>query len=108
MAEDRGAAQNFLELTETVWRTRAFGDFWSYCMVAEGQVDMAAEPELSLHDMAALVPIVREAGGMFTSLDGRARMPRGQRAGHQRPAPRRRPGRPRRRPPRPVLSPLGL
>ncbi|PRZ14557.1 histidinol-phosphatase [Nesterenkonia sandarakina] len=65
-----GRSQNFLELTETVWRTRAFGDFWSYCMVAEGQVDMAAEPELSLHDMAALVPIIREAGGIFTSLDG--------------------------------------
>ena len=31
---------------------------------------MAAEPELSLHDMAALVPIVQEAGGRFTSLDG--------------------------------------
>jgi histidinol-phosphatase len=33
-------------------------------------VDVAAEPELALHDMAALDVIVREAGGMFTSLDG--------------------------------------
>lgn len=65
-----GRSQNFLEFTETVWRTRAFGDFWSYCMVAEGTADVAAEPELSLHDMAALVPIVQEAGGRFTSLDG--------------------------------------
>lgn len=65
-----GRSQNFLEFTETVWRTRAFGDFWSYCMVAEGTVDVAAEPELNLHDMAALVPIVQEAGGRFTSLDG--------------------------------------
>ena len=29
-----------------------------------------AEPELGLHDMAALVPIVTEAGGRFTSLAG--------------------------------------
>ncbi|GGE61481.1 histidinol-phosphatase [Nesterenkonia cremea] len=65
-----GRSQNFLEFTETVWRTRAFGDFWSYCMVAEGTVDVAAEPELDLHDMAALVPIVQEAGGRFTSLGG--------------------------------------
>jgi 3'-phosphoadenosine 5'-phosphosulfate (PAPS) 3'-phosphatase len=39
------------------------GDFWSYMMVAEGSVDVAAEPELALYDMAALVPIVQEAGG---------------------------------------------
>lgn len=59
----------FLDLTQDVWRTRAYGDFWSYCMVAEGSVDIAAEPELELYDMAALVPIVTEAGGVFTSLD---------------------------------------
>ena len=39
-------------------------------LVAEGAVDVACEPELKLHDMAALVPIVTEAGGRFTSLDG--------------------------------------
>lgn len=60
----------FLEFTDRVWRTRAYGDFWSYCMVAEGIVDLAAEPELNLYDMAALVPIVEEAGGRFTALDG--------------------------------------
>ena len=53
-----------------VWRTRAYGDFWSYCLLAEGAVDIACEPELSLHDMAALVPVVEEAGGRFTSLEG--------------------------------------
>jgi histidinol-phosphatase len=39
-------------------------------LVAEGAVDLAAEPELELYDMAALDVIVREAGGVFTSLDG--------------------------------------
>ena len=39
-------------------------------LLAEGAVDLACEPELALHDMAALVPIVTEAGGRFTSLDG--------------------------------------
>ena len=53
-----------------MWRTRAYGDFWSYMLVAEGAVDLAAEPELSLWDMAALAPIVTEAGGRFTGLDG--------------------------------------
>ena len=57
-------------LTERVWRSRAYGDFWSYMLVAEGAVDIAAEPELSPWDLAALGPIVTEAGGRFSSLDG--------------------------------------
>ena len=61
-----------MELSRTVWRTRAFGDFYSYMLLAEGAVDIAAEPELSLWDMAALDVIVREAGGSFTSLAGEA------------------------------------
>ncbi|MCY1233751.1 Histidinol-phosphatase [compost metagenome] len=68
--KERGNLDEFLGLTEEVWRTRAYGDFWSYCMVAEGSVDIACEPELNLYDMAALVPIVTEAGGRFTSLEG--------------------------------------
>ncbi|MBX9246829.1 histidinol-phosphatase [Actinotalea ferrariae] len=68
--EERGRLEAFLDLTRSVWRTRAYGDFWSYVLVAEGAVDVAAEPELALHDMAALVPIVTEAGGRFTSLSG--------------------------------------
>lgn len=59
-----------LNFMQRFWRTRAYGDFWSYMLLAEGAVDVAAEPELKLHDMAALVPIVTEAGGRFTSLDG--------------------------------------
>ncbi|GAA4363587.1 histidinol-phosphatase [Paeniglutamicibacter cryotolerans] len=68
--KERGQLDDMLELHEKVWRTRAYGDFWSYCLLAEGAVDIAAEPELNLYDMAALVPIVREAGGRFTSVEG--------------------------------------
>ncbi|MGH3380947.1 MAG: inositol monophosphatase family protein, partial [Actinoallomurus sp.] len=53
-----------------VWRTRAYGDFWSHVMVAEGVVDVAAEPEVSLWDVAAVQVIVEEAGGVFTDLSG--------------------------------------
>jgi histidinol-phosphatase len=65
-----GLRDAFVELTDRLWRTRAYGDFWSYMLVAEGAVDIAAEPELSVWDMAALAPIVTEAGGRFTGLDG--------------------------------------
>ncbi|MBO9519903.1 MAG: histidinol-phosphatase [Nocardioidaceae bacterium] len=68
--EERGRLDDFLALSRRCWRTRAYGDFWSYMLVAEGAVDIAAEPELELYDMAALDVIVREAGGIFTSLDG--------------------------------------
>ncbi|GAA3825317.1 inositol monophosphatase family protein [Nocardioides panacisoli] len=68
--DDRGLGEDFLALMRRCWRTRAYGDFWSYMLVAEGAVDLAAEPELHVYDMAALDIIVREAGGRFTSLDG--------------------------------------
>ncbi|MFC6153816.1 inositol monophosphatase family protein [Nocardioides yefusunii] len=68
--EERGLLEDFVQLSRRVWRTRAYGDFWSYMLVAEGAVDIAAEPELELYDMAALDIIVREAGGRFTSLAG--------------------------------------
>jgi histidinol-phosphatase len=64
-------APGFSALTSGVWRTRGFGDFWSYAMVAEGVVDVAAEPEVSLWDLAAVCVLVEEAGGTFTDLDGR-------------------------------------
>jgi histidinol-phosphatase len=66
-----GRRDRFLALTDAVWRSRGYGDFWSYLLVAEGAVDLATEPELEMWDMAALVPIVVEAGGRFTGLDGR-------------------------------------
>ena len=65
-----GRRDRMVALTERVWRSRAYGDFWSYMLVAEGAVDVAAEPELSPWDMAALGPIVTEAGGRFSGLDG--------------------------------------
>ena len=68
--EERGLLGGFLDLTRDVWRTRAYGDFFSYVLVAEGAVDVATEPEVSLWDLAALVPIVTEAGGAFTDLGG--------------------------------------
>jgi histidinol-phosphatase len=60
----------FLALTDEVWRVRGYGDFWSYCLVAEGAVDVAVEPEVKLWDIAAVDILVREAGGVFTSIDG--------------------------------------
>jgi histidinol-phosphatase len=70
--DEVGRAETFLGLAREVWRTRAYGDFWSYMLVAEGAVDVAAEPEVALHDLAAPSIVVTEAGGRFTDLGGTA------------------------------------
>jgi histidinol-phosphatase len=67
----QGRLDGLLELARQVWRTRAYGDFWSHVLVAEGAVDAAFEPEVSLWDLAALSVLVEEAGGQFTDLTGR-------------------------------------
>lgn len=59
----------YLAFMERAWRVRGIGDFWSHMLVAEGAVDIAAEPSLALWDMAAVAIIVKEAGGRFTDLD---------------------------------------
>ncbi|MGH3714471.1 MAG: histidinol-phosphatase [Micromonosporaceae bacterium] len=69
--DEQGRLPGLLDLALTTWRSRAYGDFYSYVLLAEGAVDIACEPEVSVWDLAALVPIVTEAGGQFTDLDGR-------------------------------------
>ena len=71
--EEQGRLPGLLQLSREVWRTRAYGDFWSHVMVAEGAVDASFEPEVSLWDLAPLQVVVEEAGGRFSDLTGRAR-----------------------------------
>ena len=65
-----GHLDELVNLSRQVWRTRAYGDMWSYMLLAEGHLDVAGEFDLQPYDMAALAPIVQEAGGTFTSVDG--------------------------------------
>jgi histidinol-phosphatase len=71
--EQQGRLEGLLQLSRDCWRTRAFGDFWSHVLVAEGAVDASFEPEVSLWDLAPLQVIVEEAGGRFSTLEGEAR-----------------------------------
>jgi histidinol-phosphatase len=67
---DAGQLDRLLALGERVWRDRAYGDLWSYCLLAEGLVDVVAEFDLKPWDIAAAVPIVEAAGGRVTSTGG--------------------------------------
>lgn len=59
-------------LVERTWRSRGFGDFWGHMLVARGAAHVMVEPQLKIWDVAALVPIVTEAGGRLTDAQGRA------------------------------------
>lgn len=70
--EQAGYLDSLLALSRQVWRDRAYGDMWSYMLLAEGLVDIVAEFDVKPYDLAALAPIVREAGGAFTDISGEA------------------------------------
>ncbi|MCB2224005.1 MAG: histidinol-phosphatase [Actinobacteria bacterium] len=71
-AEQHGIGPQMADLERRVWRTRGYGDFWSFMLVAEGAADIAVEPVAALWDLAPLGVIVEEAGGRFTDLTGAA------------------------------------
>ncbi|HEY5231797.1 MAG TPA: inositol monophosphatase family protein [Galbitalea sp.] len=68
--DDEGKLDDVITLSRSVWRSRALGDMWSYMLLAEGALDIVGEYDLKPYDMAALIPIIEEAGGRFTSLGG--------------------------------------
>ncbi|HET9389270.1 MAG TPA: inositol monophosphatase family protein [Steroidobacteraceae bacterium] len=60
----------FGELITRVSRIRGYGDFLHYHLLARGALEAVIESDVSILDIAALVVIVREAGGKFTDLRG--------------------------------------
>jgi histidinol-phosphatase len=68
--EERGGLEQLLSLSRRCWRTRGFGDFWTYMLVAEGVAEIGCEAIVSLWDLAAPQVIVEEAGGRFTDRGG--------------------------------------
>jgi histidinol-phosphatase len=69
---DAGRLDALVELAARCWRTRGYGDFWSYMLVAEGALEIGLDPQVSLWDLAAPKIIVEEAGGRFTDFAGTA------------------------------------
>lgn len=67
---DAGRGDQAIALAKSAWRARAIGDMWPYMLVAEGAIDVSTECGLQPYDIAALIPIVEEAGGRFTDIDG--------------------------------------
>jgi histidinol-phosphatase len=57
-------------LVRRAWAVRGLSDFWQYCLVAEGSLDVAADPVVAVWDYAAVRLIVEEAGGSCSTFAG--------------------------------------
>lgn len=68
--DEAGRLDAVIRLSRAVWRDRGYGDTWPYMLLAEGRLEFVAEFGVKEYDIAALVPIITEAGGRFTSFDG--------------------------------------
>ncbi|QLD13396.1 histidinol phosphatase [Microbacterium oleivorans] len=68
--DEVGRADQLLALSRRVWRDRGYGDAWPYMLLAEGRLEFVAEFGVKEYDIAAHVPIITEAGGRFTDIDG--------------------------------------
>lgn len=75
-AARRGEA-GFRQVVRRARVMRAFGDFWSHMLVAEGVIDVAVEAWVNPWDVAATQVIITEAGGRFSDFDGEIRIDTG-------------------------------
>ncbi len=66
----RGAGQAFAELEQACWVSRTWGDGYGYLLVATGRAELMVDAICNPWDVAAMLPIMAEAGGRFTAWDG--------------------------------------
>jgi len=75
---ERGAKQAHDELAQAAWYSRTWGDCYGYFLVATGRAAVMVDPIVNLWDAAALLPILKEAGGSFTDWSGRETVEAGE------------------------------
>lgn len=65
-------AQAFAKLENEFQLSRYGTDCYAFAMLAGGHIELAIESGVQLYDIAALVPIIEKAGGIFTDWEGNA------------------------------------
>jgi histidinol-phosphatase len=68
--QDVGKEEEFQDLMQKTKLHRTWGDAYGHMMVAIGRADIMFDPVLNLWDAAALLPVVKEAGGVFSDVNG--------------------------------------
>jgi histidinol-phosphatase len=66
-----GAQEAFLELLQRTDRLRGFGDFYGFVLVAQGSGELMVDYGVHAWDVAALIPLIEEAGGRISNWDGK-------------------------------------
>ncbi len=67
----KGEARAVYDRLETKVQLSRYGtDCYAFAMIAAGQVDVVADPGLQSYDIAALIPLIEQAGGVVTTFDG--------------------------------------
>jgi histidinol phosphatase-like enzyme (inositol monophosphatase family) len=76
---DRRSAQHaYLALQQEAYVSRSWGDGYGYLLVATGRGELMVDPIVNPWDVAAVAPVIMEAGGKFTCWSGEVNL----RAGH--------------------------
>jgi histidinol-phosphatase len=73
-----GRRDAYHRLERTARLSRSWGDCYGYLMVATGRAELMVDPVVALWDLAALLPVIEEAGGTFTDWQGRRSVRSGQ------------------------------
>jgi histidinol-phosphatase len=73
--EEHGRGEGWHRLRARAGMARTWSDCYGYALVATGRAEAMADPIMAAWDVAALVPVVEEAGGVFTDWDGRTGYP---------------------------------
>ncbi|MEQ8523124.1 histidinol-phosphatase [Gracilimonas sp.] len=68
--KEMGQQEVFEELMTKTKLHRTWGDAYGHMMVATGRADLMYDPELNIWDAAALLPVMQEAGGVFSDIEG--------------------------------------
>jgi histidinol phosphatase-like enzyme (inositol monophosphatase family) len=77
LVQARSHLPRVMELMQRSWSVRSYGGALDACLLAAGKVDIWFEPKVEVWDLAALKPIIEEAGGLFFALDGSRRIDQG-------------------------------
>ena len=67
---DRGTPETYKRIESDTWLSRSWGDGYGYLMVATGRADIMIDPICNAWDVAAIYPVIEEAGGKFTDWKG--------------------------------------
>src|SRR5262249_17334714 len=71
LVREAGFWDGLVRLFDASARTRGFGDYYGYGLVAEGKAEIYVEVDLKPWDVAPVKILVEEAGGRLTDFSGR-------------------------------------